>query len=496
MICVRYYADQQENSRLSVNRVSKERSMKTTRLQILVTAFVIFIISLIGPVAADPEISGVVMRTLPNGLRLLVREQHSAPLVAVDASVRAGSGKEQAGESGAAHFLEHLIFKGTPTHKPGEIDAAIEELGATLAADTSRDAARFYTTVPSAHVATAVDVMADALRNSALDPNEVERERAVIQDELARGRNDTAKEAMNLLFAALAADNPYANPVLGKSDSIKWLPRAAIHAFYRRWYTPANTTVVIVGDITPDRAEELVKTAFGTWTGVSPQPSTTAVEPKSRKSLPEAAKPNTVMSGSSVGVPGGSQFTAVAFALDGESHMAEMATAQVVASLLGDGRTGRISSAMTEDALGRSSNPRPAASTNRATEAEEISGEYTPLMGPSLLVLTGQLPDGKADVFRKAIDAEIDRLKREPPSAADLDTARRHVIGPYLYDIETYGGQARALGMYALLSDYSAAQNYVDRLLALKPSDITAFARKWFTPEKRADLVLNPLSRP
>ena len=124
---------------------------------------------LLMPRASASVLSGTELRVLPNGLRLIVREQHGAKLIALDAWVRAGSDREGPTESGAAHFLEHLLFKGTPTRKPGEIDAAIEDLGATLSAGTVRDGAHFYTTVASPYAETAIDVIGDALQHASLN---------------------------------------------------------------------------------------------------------------------------------------------------------------------------------------------------------------------------------------------------------------------------------------------------------------------------------------
>ena len=106
-----------------------------------------------------------------------MKEQHVTHLVTVDVWVKAGAGRETRKEAGAAHYMEHMLFKGTAKRKPGEIDAAIEDLGATLSAATNFDAAHYYTTVDSKFTEQALDVLSDALQNSALDPKELERER-------------------------------------------------------------------------------------------------------------------------------------------------------------------------------------------------------------------------------------------------------------------------------------------------------------------------------
>src|SRR5205807_10192581 len=154
-----------------------------------------------GAQRTDSPLSGAVLRTLENGLRVIVREQHATGLVAIDLWVKAGSGYETAEESGAAHFLEHAIFKGTDTRARGDIDAAFEDLGATLGAGTTRDGAHFYSTVAKQYVGAALEVRSDAMQHAKLAPEEIERERAVILDEMARGRNDWRKLVTDRLAA-------------------------------------------------------------------------------------------------------------------------------------------------------------------------------------------------------------------------------------------------------------------------------------------------------
>jgi zinc protease len=426
---------------------------------------------------------GVELRTLPNGLRLLIREQHAAPLVAVDAWVRAGSGREQEGESGAAHFLEHLLFKGTPTRKPGEIDAAIEDLGATLSAYTLRDAAHFCTTVPSGQAKTAVVVLADALRNSVLDPAEVERERSVILDEIARGGNDVRKLAVNLIYGELAKGTPYARPVLGDPASIRSLSRDSIAAFYKRWYTPGNTTVVLVGDVTPDAAEKMVRDAFDGWSGTSPQPN-----PVAGSGAPMTSAPITA---TAPAIPPDSQLVATGIGIVTEYPAVDAATGLVIAALLGDNRSGAIAASLAQPKTGAAITP------DKSTAVDvETTGTFLPADGPEALLLMAQAPRARTSEARNAIDSAIETVRRTPPSADRLDAARRSVIGPYLYDIETYAGQASALGHYDVLGDYTAAQTLVDRILALKPDDLSAFARAHLDSNARADILINPASGP
>jgi zinc protease len=164
---------------------------------------------LLATIAGTAHASSAAEFALPNGLRVIARERHGAPLIAMELWVRAGAQAESAGEFGAAHFLEHTLFKGTNTRNVGEADIAIENLGATLNASTGPDYARFYTNVPSGHAAEALKVLADVVRNATLPAQEIERERAVIINELAQRRSDPESLLIDRLYALAYRDHAY-----------------------------------------------------------------------------------------------------------------------------------------------------------------------------------------------------------------------------------------------------------------------------------------------
>lgn len=423
---------------------------------------------------AEPVMQGTVLRTLPNGLRLIVREQRGAALVALDIWVRAGSVYEGPEESGAAHFIEHLLFKGTPTRGPGEIDAAIEDLGATLNAGTTRDAAHFYTTVAAPYLETALAVLADALQNAAIAPEEMERERAVILDEMARGQNDRRKQALNHLYERLYGRHPYGRPILGRPDSLKRMSRDTVVGFYRRLYAPNNTTVVLVGDITPDAAQTAVEKAFGGWAkrAVPPPPAVEGMEVEEETRKPgdkSALRGNPALLDSL----SPSASLSMGFRVTSGDNAAEVCTADVLTALLGDERTGRLAKALTPGRL-----------------ATEATADYATLRGPGVFALCAATEPTDVERVRQAFAAEMERLRTRPVSVDELEIAKRRVLGAYLFDIETYAGQARMLGLYDTIHDYRFAMDYVDNIRKVTAKDIQAFAQRYFDPSRRAEVVL------
>jgi len=183
-------------------------------------------------------------RRLPNGVNMVVCPDLSLTLSCVDVWVRAGSSFEAPDEIGAAHFLEHVIFKGTATHEAGQMDLRIENVGASLNASTSRDWAHFHTTVATPYLDTAIDILADALQNPLFDPAEVARERRVVPAQIL-------DDAMGPL---LCGEHPYGRPVYGTVDNVESLTAETIRKFFRRNYTGQAMTVVVVGNVEAENA--------------------------------------------------------------------------------------------------------------------------------------------------------------------------------------------------------------------------------------------------
>jgi zinc protease len=202
---------------------------------------------------------------LDNGLTVVLQEHDAADVAAVQLWVRAGARDEQPDEAGLSHFLEHLLFKGTPRRGPGEIDETISAVGGEMNAATSQDWTYFHVVLPADHLETALDVLGDAAQHAALDPAEVERERHVVLEEIRRAEDTPSAALWRALSRVHFGEHPYARPVLGSLESIGAVPRDAIVRYFRRLYTPDNATLVVAGSPAPPRALDAVRAAFGGW---------------------------------------------------------------------------------------------------------------------------------------------------------------------------------------------------------------------------------------
>jgi zinc protease len=184
-----------------------------------------------------------------SGLSVIYRPNDAAPVVALQMWVRVGSGDESEHEAGLAHVHEHMLFKGTATRGVGEIARDVESVGGSINAWTSFDQTVYHIVVPSRFADQGLDVLLDAVANSAFDADELERELEVIQEEILRSEDIPRRSLSRMLFETAYTDHPYGRPVIGTNESVAAFTRDDILSFYRRWYQPRNMNLVVVGDV-------------------------------------------------------------------------------------------------------------------------------------------------------------------------------------------------------------------------------------------------------
>ncbi|MEV0354336.1 pitrilysin family protein [Nonomuraea sp. NPDC050680] len=207
--------------------------------------------------------AGVVRRTvLPGGLRVVTETMPTVRSVAVGMWVGIGSRDEDSQHMGATHFLEHLLFKGTPTRDTMEISASIEGIGGEINAFTAKEYTCYYARVLDEDLPVAVDVLADVVTSSLITPDDVESERGVILEEIAMHDDDPSDVVHEQFAAALYGDSPIGRPILGTVESINELPRDRIVGYYQHHYQPCRTVVSVAGNIRHEDVVELVARAY------------------------------------------------------------------------------------------------------------------------------------------------------------------------------------------------------------------------------------------
>src|SRR5437667_1890507 len=217
---------------------------------------------------------------LPNGLTIVVQEDHSAPVASVQAWCATGSiDEDEHLGAGLSHILEHMLFKGTKTRSTNVIAQKIQDVGGYINAYTSFDRTVFWIDVPKDGIATALDVLADAMMNSTLPPEEYQKEQEVIRREFAMGLDDPDRMASLLLFATAYQRHPYRFPVIGELEIYNQLTQEQVMQYYKTRYVPNNLTFVVVGDVNGERVQQQLSDLFKAYPEKSLKPDSIHGEP-------------------------------------------------------------------------------------------------------------------------------------------------------------------------------------------------------------------------
>jgi len=403
---------------------------------------------------------------LPNGLTVLLRPRPGSRLVAVQAWVDVGSADERPDEWGAAHLLEHMLFKGTGQRAVGQLAAEVEGAGGDINAWTSFDHTVYHLVLPAERLDTGLEVLADALANSAIDAGELERERQVVLEEIRRNRDQPASWAGDLLFATAFRSHPYRRAILGSAASLKRLERRRLVDFYRRHYRPEAITLVVVGDVAEEKVLARVRRLFfpGVRAGRAPA-RTRPPEPRQRKPRLLVKRQDVQEAHFQLGWP-----------VPGATH-ADTPGLDLLAALLGQGESSRLVSRLKR---------------GRNLVNDVYAYAYNPL-DPGLLVVGGTCPAARLEQALQALAAEIYRLRRQRVSAAELLKVQSLLEGESLYQLETVEGEARRLGAFQTVSgDPTWGDKYLQRLLATNPAAIERLARTYLVPEKLSAVLVLP----
>lgn len=384
-----------------------------------------------------PEMPPVQTFVLSNGLTVYAQENRDVPLVTLDMWVRVGSKDEPAEMAGSSHFLEHMLFKGTPRLGVGEYDRRIEELGGYLNAATSSDYTHYYLTVPSEHLDRALEDMADVLVNSTVDPGEVEKERQVILEEIRQKQDNPVGFMYDEIVRRMYASGPYAGTVIGTPETVTAATADRLREHYRRHYAPKNMAFVAVGDFDGpalrDRLEELLgkfDRPFQPWRD-APPPTEFARE-----------------SGERFVRDWRQTYFFVTFPGEAVQTLDQAAAMDVAERLLTGGRSARLVNSLREK-------------RHLVTSISSFgpSGRF-----PGFWAFYGSCDADKTDAVRTAILEEIARLRREGPTEAEMRRVKRQLLTDHLYHAESNTGRASLLGYGyalfgspALLTDYPAA---------------------------------------
>jgi len=408
-------------------------------------------------------------RRLDNGLVLYAAEARHAPVVSSWVWYHVGGRNEVPGTTGMSHFLEHMLFKGTPAHPKGDLDRLLARYGALWNAFTSEDVTCYFETVPKERYPTALELEADRMTSALVSLEETEAERTVIVSEREGLENDPSFLLGEELQSVAFTRHPYGQGVIGSKEEIQSMPRDGLYAHYRRFYSPSNAYVVLVGD---DEAEVLLEraaAAFGGLEAGEAAPALRAPEP------PQHGEKRIVVRRAGGAVP----LVQLAFkSVRATDPMTPPLQALAVALAGASGGAQEVAS-------GRSSRLyRALVATGRATEVEASSGLNK---DPFLFWIEASLrPDGDHRAVEARIVEELARIASEPMGAEEFARVRNQVLAANAFPSDTVTGRAFRLGQLLSTGAASSIGEWYERLAAVTAEDVRAAAAATFVERSRS----------
>jgi len=409
---------------------------------------------------------GVTLTTLNNGLTVIVREDHSAPVVSVQAWCAAGSIHE--GKwlgAGLSHVLEHMLFKGTTTRPGSRIDQEVQEAGGYMNAYTSFDRTVYHIDVPNTGATKAIDILCDIMQHATLPPDELAKEMDVIRREMDMCHDDPGRRASRRLFETAYTKSPYRFTIIGYPDIFNEVKPEDIRSYYTEKYAPNNVGFVVAGDVSNAEVVAQIKAAYTGSKARAMPPVVLPLEPR-QTAMREIIEESPVELGH------------VHFAWHTpELRHADVPVLDVVSVLLGSGRSSRLFQQVREKQ-----------GVVHHVDAWTYSPGLPGLFGVSAIV------DG--DQFTAACDAilaEIEKLQAGPVAAAELQKAVKQFISATLSSRKTMEGQAQNLGgNWLAANDLNFSERYLAAVKQVTVADIQRVARHYLTPENRTLYALLP----
>ena len=404
---------------------------------------------------------------LANGLTILSKEVHAAPVVYFSVWYKVGSRDEISGQTGLSHILEHMMFKGTQDLPPGAIDHLFQSNGGQINASTGEDRTEYHELIAADRLELAARIEADRMENSKFDPTELAHEMTVVRSELEGDSNSPDFDLYDNTFrpAAFTA-HPYHWPTIGWRTDVEAVAdnRAVIYNYYKQHYGPNNAVVVLVGDFDTAKAVGIVQKYFGVYPAATLEQHYVTPEPTQRGERRVVLKrPGTtgqVLIGYHVPKTG-----------DPDHYVLD-----VMSQILSGGRSARLYQALVETGTAQSAG----------------AGDQD-MRDPYLMEFDGTPSQGVTnETLEKGLEDQVARLQAAPVTADELARAVRQMEAEFVYRNDSVSEQANTLGQYATIGDYKYNDTYLDRIRQVTPADVQRVAKQWLTPDNRTVAFFEP----
>ncbi|MGD8398837.1 MAG: pitrilysin family protein [Anaerolineae bacterium] len=406
---------------------------------------------------------------LDNGLTVLLRESHHAPVTTFWIWYRVGSRNEVPGITGIAHWAEHMLFKGSEAFPKGEVDKQIARNGGMMNGATWLDFTTFFETLPADRADLALRIESDRMARALFEPQEVDLERSVIVSERQGAENRPTFLLGEEVVAAAFRVHPYHHETIGDMADLLTIGHEDLWHHYQTYYGPNNAIAVAVGDFAADEMLARVDTLFGPIPARADPPAVSRSEPPQRgerrvnlEGPGTTAYLQAAYHGPAAGDDDFFPMTILATILTGASSMNLFSSSA-------PNRSSRLYRALVETGL-----------------AAAVSGSLAPTLDPYLYRISVTVrAGGDLDEVEAALDAEIERLAREPIAAERVETAVRQAQAQFAYSSESVTNQGFWQGYATVVADLDWLETFLDRLTAVTPQDVYRVANLYLLPRNR-----------
>lgn len=405
---------------------------------------------------------------LENGLTVIHQAVSDTSVAVVDVWVKAGAIAEPEPWNGMAHFLEHMIFKGTDRLAAGVFDQAVESHGGLTNAATSHDYAHFFVTTPVQHLGIMLPYLAELILNAAIPDHEFFRERDVVLEEIRQANDDPDWLAFQALMESVYHYHPYGRPILGTEAQLRERSPAEMRCFHQTYYQPENMTVVVVGGISQEHTLKVVSQAFSSFPTRSECPSTEVIaEPpiteirRQELCLPRLEQARLLMAWVGPGV----EQLQDAYGLD------------LLSIALADGRSSRLVRELREE----------------RQLVQAISSNFSLQRESSLFTISAWLEPQQVERVEALIGDRLSALASTPMTDVELNRCKRLLCNDYAFSTETSGQLAGLYGYYHTIAQAEVATVYPEQIRTFQPEDLQGIANQYLCPQHYAVTVLKPI---
>lgn len=404
--------------------------------------------------------------------------QHTTttPVAAVDVWVKAGAALEPDEWSGMAHFLEHMIFKGTETLAPGVFDQAVEYHGGITNAATSYDYAHYFITTATQYLGDTLPYLAEILLHAAIPDSEFDREQDVVLEEMRQSYDNPDCVAFQILSESVYQRHAYGRPILGTEETLRLQSPELMRTFHHAHYQPENMTVVVVGNLPRDEALQLVEQAFQQFPD---RPSCPVYQPQAEPPitqirrqelcLPRLEQARLMLAWLGPGMDSPLQSL--------EDQLQDAYGLDLLSVLLAEGRTSRLVWELREE----------------RNLVQAISSSFSLQRDSGLFTVTAWLEPDNLERVEAILCDRLSELATVPVSNTELDRCKRLLCNDYAFSTETPGQLAGLYGYYNLIARPDVVSTYPEQIRAIQPENLQQLATQYLSPYHYAVTIVKPM---